>query len=325
MKFIIGKKNKKAPTVRTSVRDAERLLLIINPVSGRLRARASMFDILEGICTEGCHPTVVLTVYRGHARQLAASAAAEGYSRIVCCGGDGTLNEVISGVIESGAGGGMSIGYIPAGSTNDFAASIGIPTADLSAAAKTAVSGEDISLDIGRFGDGRYFTYIASFGAFTAASYATPQNVKNNVGHAAYVIEGIKEFFRIKPIKVICDDGERVLRGDYVFGGVTNSRSVGGLVKLRPELVGLNDGVFEVILIKRPKNVDELNQIVQALLTSNLNCKMIDFFRASSVRFKLPSDTVWTLDGERAECGGRVDISVIGNAIKIKKDRSQKS
>lgn len=319
MKFFVGKSNKKSPAVRSAARDAERLLLIINPVSGRLRARASMFDILEGICTEGCRPAVALTEYRGHARKLAATAAAEGYSRIVCCGGDGTLNEVISGLIESGAGGSVSIGYIPTGSTNDFAASIGIPTADLSVAAKTAVSGEDLSLDIGRFGEDRYFTYIASFGAFTAASYATPQNVKNNVGHAAYVIEGIKEFFRIKPIKVICDDGERVLRGDYVFGGVTNSRSVGGLVKLRPELVGLNDGVFEVILIKRPKNVDELNQIVQALLTSNLNCKMIDFFRASSVRFKLPNDTVWTLDGERAECGGRVDISVIGNAIKIKK------
>lgn len=318
MKFFIGKSNKKAVSTKAA-RDPERLLLIINPVSGRLRARASMFDILEGICAEGYHPTVVLTEYRGHARRLAASAAAEGYSRIICCGGDGTLNEVISGLVESGAGDDISIGYIPAGSTNDFAASLGIPTADLAAAAKTAASGEDLTLDIGRFGEDRYFTYIASFGAFTAASYATPQNVKNNVGHAAYVIEGIKEFFRIKPIKVICDDGERVLRGDYVFGGVTNSRSVGGLVKLRPELVGLNDGVFEVILIKRPKNVDELNQIVQALLTSNLNCKMIDFFRASTVRFKLPGDTVWTLDGERAECGGKVEISVIGNAIKIKK------
>ncbi len=319
MKFFIGKSNKKAVSAKAAARDPERLLLIINPVSGRLRARASMFDILEGICAEGYHPTVVLTEYRGHARRLAASAAAEGYSRIICCGGDGTLNEVISGLIESGAGDDISIGYIPAGSTNDFAASLGIPTADLAAAAKTAASGEDLTLDIGRFGEDRYFTYIASFGAFTAASYATPQNVKNNVGHAAYVIEGIKEFFRIKPIKVICDDGERTLRGDYVFGGVANSRSVGGLVKLRSELVGLNDGVFEVILIKRPKNVDELNQIVQALLTSNLNCKMIDFFRASRVRFKLPGDTVWTLDGERAECGGRVEISVIGNAIKIKK------
>lgn len=321
MKFMKGKKKPCGTVAGTAPTAAgsRRLLLIINPVSGKLRARASMFDILERINTAGYTPTVKLTEYRGHARELAAAAAAEGYSRVVCCGGDGTLNEVISGIISSGTGTALPIGYIPAGSTNDFAASLGIPTADLAAAAETAVSGSSIPLDIGRFGEDRYFTYIASFGAFTAASYSAPQNVKNNMGYLAYVIEGIKEFFRIKPIKVVCEGGERVLRGDYVFGGVTNSMSVGGLVKLKGDVVKLDDGLFEVVLIKRPRNVDEFNQIVQALLTSNLNCKMIDFFRTSNVSFRLPAGTPWTLDGERAECGGKVEISVIHNAIKLKK------
>ena len=323
MKLLKGKDKSGKPVSGTAKAvvapsaEKPRLLLIINPVSGKLKARASMFDIIGQLAAAGFETTVALTEYRGHARELAAGAAAAGYVRIVCCGGDGTLNEVISGVISSGTA--MPIGYIPAGSTNDFAASLGIPTADLAAAAAAAAGDGSITLDIGRFGSDRYFTYIASFGAFTAASYSAPQNVKNNMGYMAYVIEGIKEFFRRKPIKVSCDNGEQIYRGDYVFGGVTNSMSVGGLVKLKGDVVKLDDGLFEVVLIKRPKNVDEFNQIVQALLTSNLNCKMIDFFRASSVRFKLPADTPWTLDGERAECGGKVEISVIHNAIKLKK------
>ena len=200
----------KLPKIRHSKKAAvtsgagKQLLFIINPVSGRLKARSAVFDMLEKICGSGYMPTVALTQYRGHARELAASAAAKGYSQIICCGGDGTLNEVISGVISSGCGETLPIGYIPAGSTNDFAASIGIPT-DLAAAADAAATGESFTLDIGKFGDDRYFTYIASFGAFTAASYSAPQNAKNNVGHLAYVFEGIKEFFKIKPIKVVCD------------------------------------------------------------------------------------------------------------------------
>lgn len=314
----------KLPKIRNSKKAAvtsgagKQLLFIINPVSGRLKARSAVFDMLEKICGSGYMPTVALTQYRGHARELAASAAAKGYSQIICCGGDGTLNEVISGVISSGCGETLPIGYIPAGSTNDFAASIGIPT-DLAAAADAAATVESFTLDIGKFGDDRYFTYIASFGAFTAASYSAPQNAKNNVGHLAYVFEGIKEFFKIKPIKVVCDGGDKVYRGDYVFGGVTNSLSVGGLVKLSEDIVGLDDGLFEVILIKRPKNVDEFNQIVQALLTSNLDCRMIDFFRTSRVSFRLPEDTVWTLDGERAECGSKVELQVLHNAVKLKK------
>lgn len=316
MKLFGKKKSKAVAPVCRSFADAKRLLLIINPVSGKLKARASAFDIIEIITDAGYVPTVMMTKYRGHARELASTAEEHGFSRIVCCGGDGTLNEVISGVISSGSR--LPIGYIPAGSTNDFASSLGIPT-DLAAAAKTAVHGSSLTLDIGRFGEDRYFTYIASFGAFTAASYSAPQNVKNNMGHLAYVFEGVKEFFKIKPIKVVCDDGEKVYRGDYVFGGVTNSTSVGGIVKLSSDMVGLDDGIFEVILIKRPKNIDDFNRILQALITSNLNCDMIDFFRASSVKFHLPEGTPWTLDGERADCSGSVEISVIHNAIRLKK------
>lgn len=308
-----AKAQKKSPAPQGAER---RLLLIINPVSGKLKARAAVLDIIEKLTDAGYIPTVMPTKYRGHARELAASADAAGFSRVVCCGGDGTLNEVISGLLSGGTSSPIPIGYIPAGSTNDFASGIGIPS-DLAMAAEAAAGGGTTALDIGRFGEDRYFTYIASFGAFTAASYSAPQNVKNNLGHFAYVIEGLKEFFKIKPIKVVCEDGDKIYRGDYVFCGVANSLSVGGLVKLDPSMVGLDDGVFEVILVKRPKNVDEFNCIVQALLTSELDCPMIDFFRTSHVRFRVPAGTVWTLDGERAECGGKVELSVLPRAVRL--------
>lgn len=298
------------------------ILMIINPVSGRLRTRNSLFGILKTLESGGCSVTVRLTQRRGHAAEMAAEAAECGsYDAIVCCGGDGTLNEVLGGLVSRGSD--LPVGYIPAGSTNDFAASMGLPLDHIKAAqaiADAVAAGRSLPLDIGSFSGDRYFTYIASFGAFTASSYSAPQAVKNAIGHMAYVLEGIRDFFRIKPIRVSCTDADgRHYECDCVFGGVTNSTSVGGIVKLGKGVVDMNDGLFEVVLIHHPKNAGEFNRIVSAVMSSKLECDMIDFFRTPSLTFVLPEGTPWTLDGECAAGGTEFDIRNIHSAVHLLK------
>lgn len=299
------------------------ILLIINPVSGKLRARDALYDIVEKLSSAGIITTIRLTQRRGHATTLARTAAKSNrYDAVFCCGGDGTLNEVIAGIISSGRK--IPVGYIPAGSTNDFASGLGIPLELPAAAASAAVSlknGVTYPIDIGTFGDDRSFSYIASFGAFTASSYSAPQNIKNILGHFAYVLEGVKDFFSIKPIHAVCScaDGTKY-EDDYAFGGVANTYSVGGIVKLSESMVKLNDGEFEILLVRMPKNTGEFNQIVNAVVTSNLeNNEMITFFRASSVTFEMPCGTQWSLDGEQADGSGTVMIRNLHNAVELLK------
>lgn len=299
------------------------ILLIINPVSGKLRARDALYDIVEKLCSRGIVPTVRLTQRRGHATSLARAAAKSGqYDAVFCCGGDGTLNEVIAGLV--GAENKLPIGYIPAGSTNDFASGLGLPLELPEAAAAAGdclKNGEPLHFDIGSFGDDRYFSYIASFGAFTATSYSAPQNVKNVLGHMAYVFEGVKDFFQIKPIHAVCTtaDGKR-FENDYAFGAVANAYSVGGIVKLAENMVDIDDGEFEILLVHMPKNTIEFNHIVNAVISSNLEGNdMIDFFRAKDLTFEMPEDTQWSLDGEQAAGGGSVRIVNIHGEVTLLK------
>jgi YegS/Rv2252/BmrU family lipid kinase len=281
----------------------KKILLVINPVSGKLKAKAELFDVIHTMTAHAVIPTVMMTRRRGEAKDIAASCARSGkFDAIFCCGGDGTLNEVITGVVSSGAS--LPVGYIPAGSTNDFAAALGLPLGLPEAAAsacRALNAGQSTLLDVGRFGSARHFTYVASFGAFAASSYSAPQSMKNVLGHFAYLLQGAKDFFAIKPIHVRCTtkDG-RCFEDDYIFGGVTNTTSVGGIVKLDSTLVDMSDGEFEVVLVKTPKSAGELNTIVTACLTSNLKCDMIEFFKAREVKFELPQNIAWTLDGEEA-------------------------
>lgn len=299
----------------------KKILLIVNPVSGTMKGRGCLFDIIEAFSVKGICPSVRLTEYRGHATLMAEEAAlSDEYEAIVCCGGDGTLNEVIAGVLSSKKQ--MPIGYIPAGSTNDFATGIGLPSVPADAATVVAdalVSGTGIDLDMGKFGNHRYFTYIASFGAFTSSSYSTPQNVKNALGHFAYVLQGVKDFFQIKPIHAVCvADGQR-FEGDYVFGGTCNSFSVGGIVHLDDSIVNLSDGMFEVVLVHNPKNATEFNELVNALLKSDMSCKLIDFVKAKQIYFEIPAGTQWTLDGEQADGGDELEIVNMNKAVRLLK------
>ena len=290
-------------------------LLIINPVAGKLRARSLLMDIIEAYSSADLNLNVRLSQYRGHARAIARAARASEYERVVCVGGDGTLNEVITGLLESGES--IPLGYIPLGSTNDFAASIGL-NRDVAAAARATIEGMPCLLDVGSFDKDRKFAYIASFGMLTAASYTAPQSTKNILGHFAYILEGIKDIVSIKSyhMKVTADGQE--YEDDFIFGAVANSTSIAGIVKLDQNLVNMSDGLFEVILIRKIRNPAELNQVLVSLLNSNFDNRMFLFLHASRVEIVTDEPSLsWSLDGEEAISGSEILIEDLHSVITL--------
>ncbi|MCF0151169.1 MAG: diacylglycerol kinase family lipid kinase, partial [Firmicutes bacterium] len=300
----------------------KKVLLIVNPVSGTLRSHSALFEIVDRFCGAEWQVTTAITQYRGHASILASQAADKGFDMIVCCGGDGTLNETVTGMMCS-EGKTIPLGYVPAGSTNDFAATLGL-SSDPKEAASHIVTGRPLPLDIGKFGNTRYFSYIASFGAFTAASYSAPQELKNIVGHLAYLLEGVRDLSSLKPCHTVVEVNGTTLEDDYVFGSVTNTRSVGGIVQLKESDVRLDDGLFEVILVKMPKSPIDVNNIITGLLYSDFSASVFEAFKAQSVSFRFDKPVNWSLDGEKIEGGDHVLIENMSKAISllIAKDRS---
>lgn len=290
----------------------KKVLIIMNPCAGTKQANKYFVEIIDVFCRAGYEVSVKTTAGRGDGTTFAREHGA-GFGLIVCIGGDGTFNEVVDGLLEAGLQ--VPIGYIPAGSTNDFATSLSL-SKDVVQAAKDIVEGAPRSLDIGSF-NGRYFSYVASFGAFTKASYEAPQSIKNMLGHLAYIIEGIKDIPSIKPLKLWIEMEKGVYGGDYLFGAVCNSTSVGGLLTLSDELVDMNDGKFEVMLIKSPANIIELNQILLALTTQNYNSPMISFFSSGQLKIKADEDMPWTLDGEYQEGCEEITVKNIQGAIRL--------
>ena len=257
--------------------------------------------------------TAYMTAARGDATRAAAERAAD-FDRIVCIGGDGTLNEVIAGLHEVGQQ--TPIGYIPAGSTNDFANSLGLPK-DLLDAARLAATGEPRKLDIGSF-NGRCFSYVASFGAFTRTSYATPQGMKNALGHVAYLLAGAKELTSIRSthMRFVLADGTS-FEDDYIFGAISNSTSVAGLLTLSPDLVDLNDGLFELLLIRKPRSLLELSDCVLALTTQEYHTPMLTMVSTGRVEIDCPSELDWTLDGEYAAGQAHCVVENLHDAIRV--------
>jgi len=232
---------------------------------------------------------------------------------VVCCGGDGTFNETCTGLLEAGLQ--IPIGYIPAGSTNDFASSLNLPT-DPVAAARQIAAGKPESYDVGQFCN-RYFSYVASFGAFSKTSYTTPQNVKNVLGHTAYVLEGISELFQIRKTHVRLElDGQEV-EDDYIFGAVCNSTSVGGILTLDPKQVDMRDGLFEVLLVRAPQDLTELTEFIVAVQKQQYNCRMMTFRSAKEVKVYAGREMLWSLDGEKAVGQDTITISNLHHAIRL--------
>lgn len=291
----------------------KKLLFIVNPRAGRTKSFAPLFDAVACFSKAGYLVKVFLTEGRGDATRAAAELGGA-YDLVVCAGGDGTFNETISGLLAGGHD--TPIGYLPAGSTNDFASSLHL-SKNLVEAARDIVEGTPRRLDVGRFND-RYFSYVASFGAFTRASYATSQNVKNALGHLAYLLSGIKElaYIRSRRLRFTLDDG-RVLEDEYIFGAISNSTSVAGILTLSEDLVDMNDGVFELLLVRKPENLLELNDCVLALTTQDYHTPMLTFTSARSVEIEAPEDMDWTLDGEREPGSAHCRAENLHDAIRI--------
>lgn len=271
----------------------KKLLLIINPVAGRNQAQADLFKMVRVFAEHDCEVTVYPT--RGPqdcTRKVLADAGR--FDLVVCCGGDGTLNEMVSGMMQREEP--VPMGYIPLGSTNDFAASLRLPS-HVEEAALRCVEGTAFHMDVGSLND-RYFNYIAAFGAFTEASYATPQQIKNALGHLAYILEGVKSLGRLQPIHVrITADGE-AFEEDYLFGAVTNTVSLGGVLRLDPSRVLLDDGMYELLLVKNPQNPAEAQAMLSALMLQNYDGPLVRMLRASDILFESNHEISWTIDGE---------------------------
>ena len=297
--------------------DRNRLLLLMNPKSGTMQAAKYMADILQTFSNRGYITSVLMTEKRGDARDWAMEYGNQ-YDTIVASGGDGTLNEVIDGLISSGHN--TKIGYIPSGSTNDFAQSVGLPRSILEAA-RRVTEGTAEHMDVGCF-NGRYFSYVASFGAFTSTSYSVPQNLKNMLGHTAYVLGGIKDIMTIRSVhaRILADEGtpnEVIAEGDYIFGAVCNSTSVAGILTLDKFDVDMNDGLMEVLLVRMPKDAIELNNIIVNMLNGTLNTPEIEFFSARNISVDIDEGTHWTLDGEYEQGSEHCEIETLRSAITL--------
>lgn len=290
----------------------KKILFVVNPKAGTKKAQKYLADILGQFCLAGYTVITHVTAGPGDAAQAVVRYAPE-IDLVVCCGGDGTFNETINGIMQCGTN--VPIGYIPAGSTNDFATSLKLPTQPVEAA-RAILEGKPVRYDIGQFGS-RYFSYVASFGAFTRASYATPQSVKNALGHTAYILEGIQELSQIRPMHVKLELDEEVIEDDFLFGAVSNSTSVGGILNLDPMQVDMQDGKFEILLVRAPRKMGEISECIQALSTQKYNCQMITFRSSGHVRVTAEAHMVWTLDGERAEGSATIDIYNHQQAIRL--------
>ena len=297
--------------------ERRKLLLIMNPKSGVMLAPKYMADIIERFSRTGYLTQVLMTTAKGDARDFAHEYGKEA-DIVVVSGGDGTLNEVIDGLISGGHD--IPIGYIPSGSTNDFANSVGLPK-NIFDCVDGIIYGKPHSVDIGSF-NGRYFSYVASFGAFTSVTYSVPQNLKNIFGHAAYVMGGITEIANLRAIhaRITADPGtpdERLHEGDYLLGAVCNSKSVGGILRLDKLDVDMNDGQMEVLLVKMPKDILELNDIAISMLGGTFKSGQIESFSAGNLDIEIEGGTHWTLDGEYEEGSRLCKIHTLRSAISL--------
>ena len=281
----------------------KKLLMIVNPTAGKAKSRSPLFDAAAVLSQAGYLLSIHNTAFPGDAAQTTAALGRE-YDVVVAVGGDGTLNQVVSGLMTMKER--PLLGYLAQGSSNDFAASLQIPSNPVAAAALIA-KGTPQKLDIGCW-NSRYFVYVASFGAFTQTSYTAPQSAKNILGHLAYLLEGVKDLNTLRPYHVkITADGE-VLDGSYLFGAVCNSTSIGGLMHLNSEYVVLDDGKFEMLLIRRPKSAGDLSNLLIALIDQDYDYEGLVFRHVSSIHVETAENIPWSLDGEYAASTPVIDI-----------------
>ena len=283
--------------------DDRKLLCIVNPRAGRNKPHGPLFDALAVLSEAGYLVRIHQTAAPGDAAETAAREAKR-YDLVIAVGGDGTLNEVISGLMQ--VENPPPLGYFPQGTTNDFASCLGI-SQDPVAAVRAVLQNRLRLLDAGRW-NSRHFVYVASFGAFTRSSYAASQAAKNALGHFAYILEGMKDLSTLRPYRVGLNADGETLDGEYLFGAVCNTTSIGGLMKLDPEHVVLDDGRFEMLLVRSPKTPTDLQNLVLALLNQQYDSKGLVFRHISSLQLETEEELPWSLDGEFAPSEPVVEI-----------------
>lgn len=296
----------------------KRLLFVYNPHSGKAQIKSHLLDIVDIMVKAEYEVTVYPTQAPEDAIHKVKEEAGE-YDLVVCSGGDGTLDEVVSGIMGSEQK--VPLGYIPAGSTNDFATSLGIPK-DMVKAAQTAVEGQPFACDIGGFNED-FFVYVAAFGLFTEVSYKTSQEWKNVLGHAAYILEGAKRLHDITSYMIQVEYNNIRLQDEFIFGMISNSTSVGGFKGMTGKDVLLDDGVFEVTLIKKPRNPMELNEIIASLINLVDDTDMVYSFKTDEVKFTAKERIPWTLDGEFGGDHAEVTVKNICKAVEIMVPQSE--
>jgi len=287
------------------------MMLVINPLSGRGLSKSAIGTIVSQLCGSGYAVTVY---FSGElSPQQLTCEYAKYHDLIVCVGGDGTFSSVVSGLLSSDVQ--IPVGYIPAGTANDVATTLTLSKNPQEAAQKI-INGKPWPLDIGKFIE-RHFTYIAAFGAFTGVSYQTPQSAKRALGHFAYVLGGLADMSTIKARRVDVKFHDKAITGDFIFGGVMNSTSVAGLVKLDPNRVDLADGLFEVILVKQPLTLVEFMGILTSIANRSYQGDNVQLIQAKSVKFKFENEVAWTIDGDDGGSHKEALITNCHEAIRI--------
>ena len=288
------------------------MLFLVNPVSGKRTIVRYLPQVIRIFMDGGYLVTAAVTSRRGEATEIVADIGKD-FDAVCCAGGDGTLNEILTGLAGSKTF--VPVGYIPCGSTNDFAACHNL-SSDILTAARNIVSGNSTFYDIGTFGD-QYFSYVAAFGAFSWLSYTTDQNLKNALGHTAYILDGIKDLSKIKPYAMKITANGVVHEGAYIFGAVSNSTSIAGTIRLPESMVDTCDGVFECLLIRMPETVLDLDWIVRSLVQQEYDCPFLDVFQASEFQVDNPEKIIWALDGESSDLYTQCSIRTVPRCFQL--------
>lgn len=299
-------------TQRESCMEKEKLVIIANPCSGKGKAKRIAPKVLKEFLSAGLDAGLMFTEKRGDAERFAFETDAD---IVVAIGGDGTLNETISGVIKNPKKN-ISLGYIPMGSTNDFARSMGLPT-KWKKGVEVITAGNNKKIDICKFNE-RYFSYVAAYGMFAETSCSVSQRLKNKIGHLAYILLGVKEVFRKNnyPVKIEVDG--KLIEDTYAFVGFGNTKSIGGILKFKDEYVEMSDGLFEVLLVKYPKSLWQLSRMIKRFNKSEWQGDGLELIHAQKVKLYVDKQMLWSLDGEKYVLNEDSEIEIIPHAIQIR-------
>lgn len=291
----------------------EKILLILNPKAGRGETVDLLGSYISILAGDGSPVTIYFTQCEGDLIEYVKKEGSQ-YDRIIAAGGDGTLNELATGYVEGGLE--TELGYLPTGTTCDFANTLGI-SPEITEAAKTARFGTGSQFDIGKFNEDKYFVYVAGFGAFTECSYDTPTELKNNIGKLAYLLNAIKNINSIRPIEVKINADGTIYEGKFLLGAVCSSLQLGGILQFEPDEVLPDDGRYELLLVRYPDNAGDVSSILNGLRNHDYSADVFIFTRVSRLRFDFPEEVAWTLDGEYGGSYTTCSIRIIEKAWRL--------